>query len=74
MAEKAKVIPIESIHQGHIKDIMEQALEEHAEFRGVLVIALINDNYGCQHIRAYYSGLSRLERKGLLDEARDVVE
>jgi hypothetical protein len=70
---KQVVVPLHSARDAGIKATLEEALAEHADFVGVLVVGLVEDEAGAQAIRTYYAGFNRLERQGILIEAQDLV-
>jgi hypothetical protein len=72
MAEP-KLIHLPGERQQDIQYVLNEALKDSKDFEGVFIAALVDVGAGEQAVRIYYSGLNRLERCGILNEAADLV-
>jgi hypothetical protein len=56
-----------------IAETLTDAMDSHATFTGVLVVAEVRMDDGRRGIRVYASDLTRLERLGLISEGQDAL-
>ena len=72
-AKPTKLITLDGTKQQGVFDVLSEVLADAGEFDGVMVVALINHGRDYQAVRIYHSGLNRLERGGILEEAGELV-
>lgn len=52
---------------------LTEAMDDHATFGAVMVIAMVEKDDGSSIVRVYAANLNRLERLGLLLDAQDAL-
>lgn len=74
MNETGTLIPIDGNLSKSINDTIQDVIMEQDEFKAILVVTLVKKDDGFQAVRIYYSGLNYLERVGILEDAKDLIQ